>query len=98
MKNKGIFKDNCVSFFKNNLGKLYICIHVLQMYLGQYLMICLWPKCVKNVGWRILHVDFVPGFTTIPKMLINISFVKPYLQKKSTCSVHIVKETKTWKR
>lgn len=106
MKNKEIFKDNCVSFFKDNLGKLYICIYVLQMYLGQYLMIYLWPKCVKNVGWGILHVDFVPGFTTVPKMLTNISSVISILMKKSTgatsqlcnCCVHIVKGTQIWKR
>lgn len=65
MKNKGVFKDNCVSFFKDNLGKLYICIYVLQMYLEQYLMIYLWPKG-KKCGLENITCRFCTWFYNYP--------------------------------
>lgn len=75
------------------------------MYLEQHLMISLWPTG-KKCGLESITCKFVPGLTTIPKMLINISSVKPILMKKRTGStsqfcnyyVHIVKGTQTWER
>lgn len=59
------------------------------MHLERYFMIYLWPK-YKNVGWKMLHVDFVTGFTAIPKMLITISFVKPLVTEKVQAQPHNV--------
>ena len=51
------------------------------MYLEQDFMIYLCPIC-KNVGWKMLKVNFVTSFIAIHKILINRSLAKPTVAEK----------------